>query len=283
MRMLRIDGRQAQPHRQMQRQLIARMPCSLDRGPLARLGADGAVVQRDFASDHHLSVGSSFRLITAQGKALPLTVRGIYAPPRFDPVLAPIAISQRAFDSSFERPQNVLTLVNVSGPPSPKHASALRGALQTFPEAKLRTKAEFITLREKEIRNLLQLLYVLLALSLLVSLLGMINTLALSVFERTREIGMLRAVGMTRRQARRMIRHESVITALIGAALGLPLGIFLAALVTRALRGEGVVFALPAVTLAGLALVAVVTGVLAAVLPARRAARLNVLEALQYE
>jgi putative ABC transport system permease protein len=127
------------------------------------------------------------------------------------------------------------------------------------------------------------LLYVLLALSLLVSLLGMINTLALSVFERTRELGMLRAIGMTRRQARRMIRHESVITALIGAALGLPLGIFLAALVTRALRSEGVVFSLPAVTVAAFTLVAVVAGVLAAVVPARRAARLNVLEALQYE
>ena len=79
------------------------------------------------------------------------------------------------------------------------------------------------------------MLYVLLALSVIISLFGMVNTLVLSVFERTRELGMLRAVGMTRRQTRRMIRHESVITALIGAALGLPLGIFLAALVTRAL------------------------------------------------
>ena len=147
----------------------------------------------------------------------------------------------------------------------------------------VQTKSEFIQLREKEIRDLLSLLYVLLALSLVVSLLGMVNTLVLSVFERTRELGLLRAIGMTRRQARRMIRHESVITALIGAALGMPLGIFLAALVTQALRNEGVVFSLPAATLAVFALVAVVAGILAAVAPARRAARLNVLEALQYE
>ena len=111
----------------------------------------------------------------------------------------------------------------------------------------------------------------------------MINTLALSVFERTRELGMLRAVGMTRRQARRMIRHESVITALIGAALGLPLGTGLAALVTYALRHEGLVFDLPAGTLGIFLAIAVAAGLAAAILPARRAAHLDPLHALQYE
>ena len=111
----------------------------------------------------------------------------------------------------------------------------------------------------------------------------MVNTLVLSVFERTRELGMLRAVGMTRRQVRRMVRHESVITALIGAALGLPLGVFLAALVTQALKDEGVVFGLPVGNLAVFAVIAVFAGILSAVAPARRASRLNVLEALQYE
>jgi putative ABC transport system permease protein len=116
-----------------------------------------------------------------------------------------------------------------------------------------------------------------------VSLLGMVNTLILSVFERTRELGMLRAVGMTRRQARRMVRHESVVTALIGAALGLPLGTGLAALVTYALREEGLVFDLPVAALTAFVTIAVASGVLAAVLPARRAARLDPLRALQYE
>jgi putative ABC transport system permease protein len=105
----------------------------------------------------------------------------------------------------------------------------------------------------------------------------------LSVFERTRELGMLRAVGMTRIQMRRMVRHESVITALIGAAVGLPLGVFLAALVTRGLSDQGVGFHLPVLSLVIFAVVAIVAGVAAAVLPARRASRLNVLEALQYE
>jgi putative ABC transport system permease protein len=116
-----------------------------------------------------------------------------------------------------------------------------------------------------------------------VSIFGMINTLVLSVYERTREIGMLRAIGMTRRQVRRMIRQESIITALIGAAIGLPLGIFLAALVNRALSEYDVSFAIPWGWLIVITIVAVIIGILAAVFPARRAAKLNPLEAIAYE
>ena len=111
----------------------------------------------------------------------------------------------------------------------------------------------------------------------------MINTLVLSVYERTREIGMLRAIGMTRRQVRRMVRQESIITALIGAAIGLPLGIFLAALVNRALGEYDIRFAIPWIQLLVLTIVAIVIGILAAIMPARRAARLNPLEAIAYE
>ena len=107
----------------------------------------------------------------------------------------------------------------------------------------------------------LAMLYVLLGFSVVVSLFGMVNTLVLSVFERTRELGMLRAIGMTRRQARRMIRHESVITALIGAALGLGLGVFLAALVTQAMSDYGIPMTLPFGTLAAFTLVAVLAGI----------------------
>jgi putative ABC transport system permease protein len=137
--------------------------------------------------------------------------------------------------------------------------------------------------RAKGVNTLLNLLYVLLALSVVVSLFGMVNTLVLSVFERTRELGMLRAVGMTRRQVRRMIRSESIVTALIGATLGLPLGVFLAWMVTKALSGQGVSFAVPGGQLVIFLVVAVVAGLLAAIFPARRASRLKVLESLQYE
>jgi putative ABC transport system permease protein len=111
----------------------------------------------------------------------------------------------------------------------------------------------------------------------------MVNTLVLTVFERTRELGMLRTIGMTRRQARRMIRHESIITALIGAALGLPLGIFLAALVTQALSEYDIGLSIPIQELVGFTVVAILAGLGAAIIPARRASRLNVLDALHYE
>ena len=141
-----------------------------------------------------------------------------------------------------------------------------------YPDAKLQTGDEFIASWTAWLHDVMNLFYVLLALSVIVSLFGMVNTLVLAVFERTRELGMLRAVGMTRRQARRMIRQESVITALIGAALGLPLGVGLAALVTQSLSEFGVSFSLPVGTLAVFTVVAIIAGVLAAIAPARRAA-----------
>jgi ABC-type antimicrobial peptide transport system permease subunit len=123
--------------------------------------------------------------------------------------------------------------------------------------------------------------YVLLALSVIVSLFGIVNTLVLTVFERTREIGMLRAIGMTRRQVRRMIRYESVTTALLGGVLGIALGIVLGSLLIA--RVNFIVFSLPVGSLIVFAIAAIFVGIIAAIFPARRASRLNVLEALQYE
>ena len=98
--------------------------------------------------------------------------------------------------------------------------------MSQFPDAKVWTLAAYKKDQDKQFNQFLNILYALLALSVIVSLFGIVNTLVLSVFERTRELGMLRAVGMTRRQVRRMIRHESIITALIGAVLGIPLAVF---------------------------------------------------------
>jgi putative ABC transport system permease protein len=252
-------------------------------GVLPLLGGDGAVVNKSYAKSHHLKVGSSFTLETSTGLKAPFTVRGVYDPPQIDQLFSGIIISQFAFDGTFPSPKNVYAFVDTRGDTTPGETAALTRALAAFPDTKAQTKAAWVKQRAASINTILDTFYVLLALSVLVSLFGMVNTHVLSVFERTREFGMLRAVGMTRRQMRRMVRHESVITALIGAAIGLPLGVFLAALVTRGLSSQGVGFHLPVLSLAIFALVAIVAGVAAAVLPARRASRLNVLEALQYE
>jgi len=249
---------------------------------LTHLGNDGAVLPNNVAEDNDLAVGDTFQVLTPDNERKDFVVRGIYEGSPFYPLLGSASISQEAFDALYDRPRNRFTLLNVTGDEA---AAKMRveNALEGFPDTRIQTRPEWIEKEDQEIQQFLLLLYLLLALSVIVSLFGMVNTLALSVFERTRELGMLRAVGMTRRQTRRMIRHESVITALIGAALGLPLGIFLAALVTRALGQYDMRFALPVGQLIVLTIVAFVAGLLAAITPARRAAKLDPLRALQYE
>ena len=250
---------------------------------LSRLGRNGAVIDDGFAEQKDLSVGETFPLLTPSGKRLELEVKAIYEPPPFYPLLGSVGIAQATFDSLFERPRNLFTFVNVPGDSSDETTRSLEATLAGFPDTKVLTRGEWIAAQDADFDDFLAILYVLLALSVVVSLFGMVNTLVLSVHERTRELGMLRAVGMTRRQTRRMVRHESVITALIGAAVGLPLGVSLAALVTAALSQFDVQFSIPLAQLAVFTVVAAVAGILAAIMPARRAARLNVLDALQYE
>jgi putative ABC transport system permease protein len=252
---------------------------------LVALGFDGAIVRNSFAEDHDLKVGSSFAITTPQGKKAALQVRGVYDPPaeELDPLLGEVTLAQRAFDVHFPRPKDLFVFVDTNDGTTSQTTAELTNALAPYPDSKLHTKAGWVDERAGGIDQILNIFYVLLALSIVVSLFGMVNALALSVFERTRELGMLRAIGLTRRQTRRMVRWESVITALIGAALGLPLGVLLAGVIVRAMRSLDVTFTLPVVTIVVFSIVAIIAGALAAIGPARRASRLNVLKALQYE
>jgi putative ABC transport system permease protein len=249
----------------------------------AQLGRNGAVVNDQFAGDHSLSVGSPLTVTTPAGKTLRLHVEGIFDQPKGGTPFDDVAISKTNFDHVFANHDNQYTLLNIRGGPSAENSARLERAMRAFPTAKVETRDEFRNGRLSNLNRLLHIFYALLGLSVLVSMFGVINTIVLSVFERTREIGMLRAVGMSRRQVRRMVRYESIVTALIGAALGMAVGIFLAALTSSAFSKYGLVFALPYKSLAAFVVVAMLAGTLAAVLPARRASKLNVLEALQYE
>jgi putative ABC transport system permease protein len=249
----------------------------------ATLGRDGAFVLKRYADDHSLRIGSPLTVKTPTGRAFSLHIKGILDPPKGGSPFGEVSVSTATFDNSFANHDNDLTLLNIRGGPSEANTARLEQSLAAFPSAVVETRDEFKNTRTGELTQTLQILYALLGLSVIVSLFGVINTLVLSVFERTRELGMLRAIGMTRRQVRRMIRHESVVTALIGAALGIAVGMFLAVITTLALSKYGIVFAVPYGTLAVFVAVAILAGMLAAILPARRASRLNVLEALQYE
>jgi putative ABC transport system permease protein len=245
------------------------------------LGADGAFVDDGFAEDHDLAIGSPLTVIVPSGKRLQLKVEGIFEPPTGGSPFGSVTFSSATFDREYQSPRNIYTFIQMRGDISEANTATLEASLADFPNAKAQTRDAFVDNQISGLNQVLNILYVLLALSVIVSLFGIVNTLVLTVFERTRELGMLRAIGMTRRQVRRMIRHESVITALIGGVLGIILGVVLGALLIA--RVDFIEFALPTTQIVVFAVMTVVVGILAAIFPARRAARLDPLKALQYE
>src|SRR3954451_8470747 len=239
-----------------------------------RLGGAGAIVQKGFADDRGLRIGSPLTLTTSAGRTFAVRVAGIVDPKA--QLTGEVILSQAAFDARFPRPSDLFVFVRTANGTSAATTAAIDRAVAGFAEVQADTRGQWLDFRGKGMRQFLMLLYVLLALSVVVSLFGMVNALVLTVFERTREIGMMRAVGMTRRQVRGMIRHESVITALIGAGLGLPLGLAVAAAMIGALHAP---FVLPIESLVIFTIVAILAGVLAAIGPAGRASQLDGREA----
>ena len=249
---------------------------------LAQLGEDQVAVTQDFADEHDLAIGDSVRFLTPRGDEVTYTVAGTYDVD-VGLVGAVIASNDSLVNAWDTRDIAFAMVAGEDGSDPAAIKRAVVDALADFPTAKPQTIEEFKDAQNEQVNVLLGLVFALLSLSVIVALLGIVNTLALSVHERTRELGLLRAVGMSRRQVRQMVRGESVITAVIGAVLGIVLGIAFAAIVSRPLAAEGFVFELPIGTLILVAILAALAGVLAAIPPARRAARVDVLRAVTTE
>jgi putative ABC transport system permease protein len=243
---------------------------------LSQLDGNGAILQSHFAEKHHYKVGSPITLTSASGKKVELKVIGTTDYKKDALYFGEVTVSNPVFGKYFHADGDRYAFIKGG------NLADLKKALDPYPAAKVSTTDKFIHDQLSWLNSMLAILYVMLAFAVLVSLFGIVNTLALSVVERTREIGMLRAVGMTRPQTRRMVRHESIVTALIGATLGAAVGLFLGGMTVGALHSEGLKFSLPVGTLIAFVILAVVSGTLAAIAPARRAARLDVLNALQY-
>jgi putative ABC transport system permease protein len=253
-------------------------------GTLLGLGTSGTVVTKEYAKAHHLKLGQRLSVLTPSNKRVNLKVLGTVD--EKSGVLHDLTISLPLAGTAFGQREDALDFVSYApGATDAQVQPAVDRLLASqFPQARSRTAEQFKQDLSKQINGLLALIYVLLALSVIVSLFGIVNTLILSIYERTRELGMMRAIGTSRRQVRQMIRYESIITALIGGVFGLAIGIVGAILVvTLTLSGSGYVISVPVGTLVVLLFVAALAGLLAAQLPARRAARLNMLQALAGE
>lgn len=248
---------------------------------LAALEQNGTILTKSYADAEHLKVGQGISVLTPTDRHVTLTVRGIASDNAR--LLGNLTISRTLAREVFgQREDAVVFIAFAQGASNAQVQPAVNRLLTAqFPQARSRTAAQFKADQASQINTLLALIYVLLALSVIVSLFGIVNTLILSIYERTRELGMMRAIGTSRRQVRQMIRYESVITALIGGVLGLVIGVLGAILITSlALSESGYVQSIPVGTLAVLLVVAAFAGLLAAQLPARRAARLDMLSAL---
>ena len=250
-------------------------------GSMSSLTPDGIAVSKRKADAHHWSVGDTIPVTFVKTGVQPLRVEYIFKENTFGDYYLSLASYERNFVDQLD----ASVFANLKSGVSPEAGrQAIEAVAKPYPNAKVFNNAQFKADREKSVNQVVALIYVLLFLALFIALIGIANTLALSITERTRELGLLRAVGMSRSQVRSTVRWESVIISLLGTVVGLVIGLFFGWSVVRALRDSGFsTFAVAPATLIVVVVILAVASVGAAILPARRAAKLDVLRAISSE
>ena len=255
------------------------------QGSFSSLGIGQIAASEQLAKDKHLALGQIIDAKFLQGGPTNLVLSSIYktefptqgsgwiiSTDQFNAVVPP---AQQTYSAIYVKLKDASSAgVNAALP-------GLKAVTDTVPGAKLQNLTEYKKAQTDQVNQFLQIVYVLLALALIIAIVGVVNTLLLSVYERTRELGLLRAVGMSRRQVRSTIRLESVIISLMGTLIGLVIGIVFGWALVTALADQGITsFAIPWTQLVIIVIIAIIAGVGAALYPARRAARLDVLRAI---
>ena len=246
-------------------------------GSAAALAAGDLLVDTTTANSKHLSVGQVVPVKFAETGTSTMRIGGIY---KANALVGSYLAGEGFFLAHFNDPLPVAVLLETNGGAG-VDARASTAALAAYPNLKVQTRAEFEKSQQAQVNQLLGLVYALLALAVIIALIGIVNTLMLSVFERTHEIGLLRAVGMKRRQVRAMIRSESVILSVFGAIIGIVVGTGLGIALVASLKQQGITdIVVPFSSLVVFLFLAAVLGLGAASWPARRAAKLDVLAAI---
>jgi putative ABC transport system permease protein len=250
-------------------------------GSFARIEDNGIAVSKRKADANHWKLGSVIPVTFVKTGKVPLTVRYIYKANTFGDYF----ISLKTYEKNFTDQLDFLILAKLKpGVSAEAGRKAIEPLLKPYPIAKLKDNAQYKADQKQQVNQVLNLFYVLLFLAVIIALIGIANTMTLSIHERTKELGLLRAVGESRRQTRSMIRWEAVIIALLGTLLGIVIALFFGWAVIKALQDQGFSKFSPALKqLVAIVVIGGFASVLAALLPARRAARLNVLDAIQHE
>jgi putative ABC transport system permease protein len=250
---------------------------SMVTGSTDALSKGQILVNSNVAKSDHLAVGSPITMGFAASGSHTYTVGGTF---KTNQLLDNYISSIPVVEAATNQLQYEAVLVKVANPSSSAQ-DAVSQAITGYPQLTVKTTAQFVDQQKQQIQGVLRFVYVLLALSIIIGLIGVINTLLLSVLERTHEIGLLRAVGMLRRQVRSMIRGEAVVVSVLGAVLGVVLGVLFGAAIVESLSSSGITeIAIPWSTIIVVVILALLFGLFAAIFPARRAARLDVLQAI---